>query len=135
MDKAADNACISLLHKEQGTHNKNTKLRRYMIKNRMYAFNLNILDEKQTKITMLLKRCKLDYFGDLLQYFLFFQCKKENSTFLILNLSDQCEEDLISNVEEKKTLFHKKDMKMELEIVCILYNIKLKIDPEIEYFH
>lgn len=24
---------------------------------------------------------------------------------------------------------------MELEIVCILYNIKLKIDPEIEYFH
>lgn len=106
-----------------------------MIKNRMYAFNLNILDEKQTKIAMLLKRCKLDYFGDLLQYFLVFQCKKENPTFLILNLSDQCEEDLISNVEEKKTLFHKKDMKMELEIVCILYNIKLKIDPEIEYFH
>lgn len=70
------------------------------------AFYLNILDEKQTKITMLLKRCKLDYFGDLLQYFLFFQCKKENPTFLILNLSDQCEEDLISNVEEKKTLFH-----------------------------
>lgn len=62
MDKAADNACISLLHKEQSTHNKNTKIRRYMIKNRMYAFNLNILDEKQTKITMLLKRCKLDFF-------------------------------------------------------------------------
>lgn len=106
-----------------------------MIKNRMYAFSLNILDEKQTKITMLLKRCKLDYFGDLLQYFLFFQCKKENPTFLILNLSDQCEKDLISNVEEKKTLLHKKDIKMELEIVCILYNIKLKIDPEIENFH
>lgn len=101
MDKAADNACISLLHKEQGTHNnsKNTKIRRYMIKNRMYAFNLNILHEKQTKITMLLKRCKLEFFGDLLQYFLFFQCKKENPTFLILNLSDQCEEGLISNVE------------------------------------
>lgn len=62
MDKAADNACISLLHKEQGTHNKNTKIRRYMIKNRMYAFKMNILHEKQTKITMLLKRCKLDFF-------------------------------------------------------------------------
>lgn len=25
MDKAAENACISLLHKEQGTHNKKYK--------------------------------------------------------------------------------------------------------------
>lgn len=48
MDKAADNARISLLHREQGTHNKNTKIM-YMIRNKMYAFNLNILDEKTNK--------------------------------------------------------------------------------------
>lgn len=34
-----------------------------------------------------------------------------------------------------KILFYKKDIKIELEIVCILYNIKLKIDFEIEYFY
>lgn len=49
MDKTADNACISLLHKEQSTHNKNTKIRRYMIKSRMYAFNLNIPDKNKQK--------------------------------------------------------------------------------------
>lgn len=81
MDKAADNACISLLHKEQCTHNKNTKIRRYMIKNRMYAFNLNILDEKQTKITMILKRCKLDYFGDCFNIFSFFSVKRKIPRF------------------------------------------------------
>lgn len=38
-------------------------------------------------------------------------------------------------LKKRKFYFIKKDMKMELEIVCILYNIKLKIDFEIENFY